>query len=426
MSKGLPALVLLGVSVGLMAPRTADAFCGAYLGSADAPMTNKTSSVVYVREGKRSTITMANDIRGAASSFSILIPSPGVLTADDVKIVEPGVVARIDDYAAPRLVEYTCDDLHGSSGKDVCACATDALLDIAASVAKDQLPGLLDQLDVGFGKYEVGTLAAQTREELDSWAASEGVVVPTGGGDLFEDYIDQGTSFISVKVDLDSVASGGLLLKPIQFSYKSDTMSLPIRLGTINGDGVQDVILHVITDKGGPVGISNYPEFQIEGDCMYEEDSLGSFSNFYDDMYSDAWGADAGGAGWAQEYVWAPAGCDPCTGGGPLSKEALEAVGYTGDPNTATITRLHVRYDASQVDGDLMLYTQGGSPQHQQRYILYSDALEEDFPICNKGYADNPGTCELDTGSAAGTAFLLPAAWLIALGGGLVARRRES
>lgn len=415
----------------LTVPATADAFCGAYLSSAESPPTNATSTVVYVREGNRSTITMSNDILTAASSFTMLIPAPGTLVESDVKVVEPGVVARVETYAAPRLVEYTCDDLHGTGdAKDAaCGCATDALIDLAASAAMDQLPGLLDQLDVGFGTYEISTLAAESREALESWAADEGLFLPPGSTDLFEEYIEGGANFISVKVDLDSVTSGGVLLKPIQFSYESDMMSLPIRLGTLNSSGSQDVVVHVITDTGGAVGISNYPELTVEGDCMYDDAGPGGFSGFYDDLFSDQWNRDAGGAGYLMEYLWAPNDCDPCTGGGPLSEQALRDVGYRGDPNDSTLTRLHMRYDAGAVEGDLMLYDAGehGLAQHQQRYILYKSALEEDFPICGEGWADNPGTCEDDTGgggSGVQWGSMVPLAWFFALGGIAFGRRR--
>jgi len=424
-------LVLAGVGVAaLSTARPAEAFCGAYLGSADAPITNSTSTVVYVREGNRTTITMANDLTSALSSFTMLIPAPGTLVESDVKVVEPGVVARVEKYAAPRLVEYTCDDLHGTGdpSKAACGCVTDTLIDLAASAALDQLPGLLDTLDVGFGSYEVSTLAAESREALEAWAADEGLFLPEGSGELFEDYVAGGANFISVKVDLDSVTSGGVMLKPIQFSYESDMMSLPIRLGTLNAGGAQDVVVHVITDTGGPVGISNYPEFSVEGDCMYEEEGYGSFSGFYDDIYSNAWDQEAGGAGYLTEYVWAPTACDPCTGGGPLSAEALKGVGFQGDPNSAVITRLHMRYDPDAVGGDLMLYDAGrhGFAQHQQRYILYKEALESDFPVCGEGFVDNPGTCEDDTGGdGVGFGMMFPGAWLLALGGVLVGRRRE-
>jgi len=407
----------------------AEAFCGAYLGSADAPITNSTSTVIYVREGNRTTITMANDLRSAVSSFTMLIPAPGTLLDSDVKIVDPGVVARVEKYAAPRLVEYTCDDLHGTGdlSKAACGCVTDALIDLAASAALDQLPGLLDSLDVGFGSYEVSTVAAESREALEDWATAEGLFLPQGSGELFEEYVAGGSNFIAVKVDLDSVTSGGVMLKPIQFSYESDMMSLPIRLGTLNAGGAQDVVVHVITDTGGPVGISNYPEFFVEGDCMYEEEGFGSFSGFYDDAFSDAWDQDAGGAGYLTEYVWAPTACDPCTGGGPLSEDALKGVGFQGDPNSAVITRLHVRYDPDAVEGDLMLYDAGthGFAQHQQRYILYKEALESDFPVCGEGFVDNPGTCEADTGGSVGLGWMFPGAWLLALGGIAVGRRRQ-
>jgi len=422
---GLAALMVGGL------PGAAHAFCGAYLSSAESPPTNATSTVVYVRQGNRSTITMSNDILTAASSFTMLIPAPGTLLESDVKVVEPGVVARVESYAAPRLVEYTCEDLHGhGSAKDaVCGCATDALIDLAASAAMDQLPGLLDQLDVGFGTYEISTLAAESREALESWAAEEGLFLPPGSADLLEEYLEGGANFISVKVDLDSVTSGGILLKPIQFSYESDMMSLPIRLGTLNAGGSQDVVLHVITDTGGAVGISNYPELEVEGDCMFDEDAESGFSNFYDDLYSDQWDQNAGGAGYVTEYLWAPTACDPCTGGGPLSEQALKDVGYRGDPNDAVVTRLHMRYEPGAVEGDLMLYDAGrhGFAQKQQRYILYKEALESDFPVCGEGFVDNPGTCDDDSGGSSSVQFgaLFPVAWFFALGGVAVGRRRE-
>ena len=302
------------------------------------------------------------------------------------------------------------------------------MIDLATSAALDQLPGLLDSLDLGFGSYEVSTLSAESREDLEDWADAQGLFLPAGAGELFDEYLAGGTSFISVKVDLDSVTSGGVMLKPIQFSYQSDMMSLPIRLGTLNAGGAQDVVLHVITDTGGPVGISNYPELFVEGECMYEEESFGAFSGFYDDLYSDQWDQEAGGAGYVTEYVWAPTACDPCTGGGPLSAEALKGVGYQGDPNKAVVTRLHVRYDPSAVEGDLMLYDAGrhGFAQHQQRYILYNESLESDFPVCGEGFVDNPGTCEDDTGSGElGFGMMFPGAWLLAFGGVLVGRRRS-
>lgn len=418
-------------TLSIFAPATAQAFCGTYLSSAESPPQNATSSVVYVREGNRTTITMSNDILTAARSFTMLIPAPGTLVESDVKVVEPGVVARVEGYAAPRLVEYTCQDLHGTSGVGdaACGCATDALLDLALSTAMDQLPGLLDQLDIGFGSYEISTLSADSQASLEEWATSEGLYLPPGSIDLLEEYVAGGTNFISVKVDLDSVRSGGILLKPIQFSYESDMMSLPIRLGTLNAGGSQDVVLHVITDTGGAVGISNYPEFELESDCMYEEEGLGSFNNFYDDMYSDEWDRNAGGAGYVTEYLWAPTACDPCTGGGPLTEEALRDVGYEGDPNNAVLTRIHMRYVPGAVQGDLMLYDTGrrtNNTQHQQRYILYNESLESDFPVCGEGYRDNPGTCEDDTGSAGNVQWgmMFPVAWLFALGGIAFGRRR--
>ena len=64
--------------------------------------------------------------------------------------------------------------------------------------------------------------------------------------------------------------------------------------------------------------------------------------------------------------------------------------------------------------------------RHQQRYILYNESLESDFPVCGEGYRDNPGTCEDDTGGGSNVQWgmMFPVAWLFALGGIAFGRRR--
>ena len=145
-------------------------------------------------------------------------------------------------------------------------------------------------------------------------------------------------------------------------------------------------------------------------------------SRVIDKAYED----NGGGAVWVKEYSWAPTSCDPCTAGGPLDEGTLRDLGFEGDPNTANVTRLHVRFDPGAVSEDLMLYPRNHNPNWQQRYISYDKALESDFPICEKGWLEDPGTCEADTGADAGWSGGLPAGWLLAGAAafGLSRRRR--
>jgi hypothetical protein len=402
------------LSLGLcLAPSAAQAFCGTYVGSAGDTLLNRQSQVVMVHDGGRTTLTLSSDFVGAAT-FGMLIPVPAGFSEQDAKEISAGPVKRIDVYDAPRLVEYTCDDLHGNSLKSGCAsCAGSLARGLLSGLLMDNLPALLDVAGIAPATLGIRTIEPASVAELADDLALDGFVLNEESSRVLDSYIQGGSQFVRVKVDASEDPASAMWLPPVQISYPSEMMTLPIKLGTLNAGGVQDVIVHVIGTQG-EVGISNYPEVTIESECMWEDSLGGNFSQFYSELLDKAYEDNGGGAVWVKEYSWAPTSCDPCTAGGPLDEGTLRDLGFEGDPNTANVTRLHVRFDPGAVSEDLMLYPRNHNPNWQQRYISYDKALESDFPICEKGWSEDPGTCEADTGADAGWSGGLPAGWLLA------------
>jgi hypothetical protein len=410
---------VVGVTLAV-SPSAARAFCGTYVGSAGETLTNRASQVVLVREGRRTTITMANDVLSAGPSFSMLIPVPGDVDPDDVTIEQLGPMERVDKYAAPRLVEYTCEDLHGDSdlASAGCSCAADAAKGLLSAYALEALPGFLESAGLADADLEVEVLSPSSAAELAGADALVGRSLSAEASALIDEALSAGASFISVKIDLRNAGAGALWLPPIQFSYASDSLSLPVRLGALNSAGSQDVILHVITDASqGQVGISNLPEVQVEAECMWRRDGLESFSGFYEDQATAAFDSAGGVGAYITEYVWQPTGCDPCNAVGPLDGEVMANLGFRGDPAQAALTRLHVRYTPDA--GDLALYPSNTFTTQQLRFIQHDESLEQDFPVCGEGWVEGGGSCEdsQDTGSGGPFGMRLPAGWLLALGG---------
>lgn len=421
-------LALTALGGALLGPSSAGAFCGTYAGSAGNTPTNRASQVVLVREGRRTTLTMANDVVTAGTSLSMLIPVPGDVDPDDVKLVDIGLMERVDKYAAPRLVEYTCEDLHGGDKAVGCAgCAGDIAKGLLSRFAYENLPGFLESAGLADAAIEIEVLSPSSVEELSGASTLVGRELSPASTPLIQEQIDAGSSFISVKIDLREAGLGALWLPPIQFSYESDNMVLPIKLGTVNSTGEQDVILHVITGGSkGQVGVSNYAEMSTDAECMWDPEGLQSFSGFWEQKVDEAFAEAGGTAAFMTEYVWGPTACDPCTGAGPLGASDLKDLGYEGDPAQATLTRLHARFLAQAVDSDLMLYATNTVTNQQYRFIQYDESLESDFPVCGEGFVDNPGSCEAEDTALSGSAPL-PLGWIVLAGGGLVglARRRR-
>ena len=56
----------------------ASAFCGFYVGKADASLFNEASQVIVVRDGPRTVISMLNDYQGEPTDFALVVPVPQV------------------------------------------------------------------------------------------------------------------------------------------------------------------------------------------------------------------------------------------------------------------------------------------------------------------------------------------------------------
>ncbi len=416
------------LSLLLSATPTASAFCGTYVGQAGSDLYNHASQVAIVREGNRTTLSLAMDYEGPLDQFAIVIPVPVVLGADDVRRVNPELFATLDAYSGPRLVSYTCEDFAEYERGPGCAfgCA-----DYSLNVSKDGAAPMEDAgvvVESAFteGEYDIVVLSAEESSGLYEWLDVNGYALPAGGEAILDEYIDAGSYFFAAKVTLsDAVGARGL--SPLQFSYDSDVFSLPVRIGTISSDGDQDVIIYGITTTAeGAIGIANYPEVEVENECMWDDGGEG-FGAFYTAQFAEAQAVESR-PGWVTEYSWSSAGCDPCSGN-PPDETQIQALGFTSDPWDMHFTRLHLRYGPNNVDQDLTLYASGIATNEQIKYITYKPELEDRYPICGEGMAADPGTCEdgeaVDSTKTGCGAPIVPLAGLAAAAAALVMRRRR-
>ena len=107
-SRRVPAILAtaLAVLAVFLAPRAAVAFCGFYVAGADAKLFNNATLVVLMRDGTRTVLSMQNNYQGPPSNFAMVVPVPIVLQKENVKTLPRAVFDRVDQMAAPRLVEY--------------------------------------------------------------------------------------------------------------------------------------------------------------------------------------------------------------------------------------------------------------------------------------------------------------------------------
>lgn len=390
----------------------AHGFCGTYVGGPDDELLSGASQVILARSGDITTLTLANDYAGDVDDFGLLVPVPSGMSDADVQVADPDLFPALEAYSSPRLVSYACEDLFQASRSSGAfwGCTE---YEVSAAKSSDQGAAADGSVEVEArfveGEYEMVLLSADDGSALNAWLEAQGFVAAPGGDALLQDYIDGGSWFLAARVLLAEVPDDDVQLSPIQLTYASKAVSIPVRLGTLNSPGEQDLILYTLSTEGN-AGISNYPEVEVETDCMLPE---GQTIDSYLDMLDAALDGQAGG--WVKEYGWVSQKCDPCVTD-PLDTGLVyqTGLGQSDWYETPFFTRIRMRFSPEDVTEDLNVYFSGDTTTHQQRYITHKTELEAYFPVCGEGWLDDPGSCPEDTAEGCTSShsrwgmFLLP------------------
>jgi hypothetical protein len=376
MTRILMALLLLGTMI-LLGHAPAAAFCGFFVAQADTQLNNSASEVVIVRHENKTVLTMANDVSGDVKDFAMVVPVPTVLAKDQLHIGEPALLAHLAAYSAPRLVEYFDDN---PCYVQPHANRADALaLPASPGSGQPRSKGVTVEAQYTVGEYDIVILSAKESAGLESWLTDNGYRLPPGAAPILHSYLKQGFKFFVAKVNLGEHARLGLTrLRPLQMAFETPKFMLPIRLGTVNANGPQELILYMLT-KNGRVETTNYRTVRLPESQelpLYIKDR---FNDFYRAMFLQQTKAEQDGAVFL-EYAWDMNWCDPCAAT-PLAAEELRKLGvFWQEPaqkqrramggTNVFLTRLHVRYDAGHFPEDLVFQETSDRAHYQARFVL--------------------------------------------------------
>ena len=344
------------------------AFCGFYVGKADTKLFNQASQVALVREGDHTVLTMANDFQGDPKEFALVVPVPTFIERRQIAVVDKGLLDHLDAFSAPRLVEYF----------DVDPCAPPPMPAAAAAGGGRDLMlksggamrGVTVEATYTVGEYDILILSARESNGLESWLIENGYKIPSGAAPILGSYIKQGMRFFVAKVNLkEQAALGFTFLRPLQVSYETPKFMLPIRLGTVNAKGPQDLFVFALT-RTGRVETTNYRTVKLPTGMDLPLFVKAEFKDFYKAMFAEQVRREDMHAVFL-EYAWNMSWCDPCAAD-PLSSEQLRKLGVRleNDNRPTFVSRLHARYDAAHFPEDLVFQETSNQDNFQGRYVL--------------------------------------------------------
>jgi hypothetical protein len=367
----------------------AGAFCGFYVGKADATLYNQASQVVLVRNADRTVISMMNDYQGELSEFALVVPVPVVLEKGQVHIGDRELFKHLDAYSAPRLVEYFDADPCQSAVYEMAPMGAARAMSKADALERARALGVTVEAEYTVGEYDIVILSAKQSDGLETWLTENRYRIPPGASQALRPYIQQDMKFFVAKVNLKEQKRTGLnYLRPLQFAFESPRFMLPIRLGMVNAHGPQELILYVLT-QFGRVEATNYKTVKLPSGMDVPQYVKGDFASFYKAMFDTQVKRERLRAVFT-EYFWNMGWCDPCAAE-PLSHEELRKLGVfwldefsgrtpagmmqrpmpvPGGPLPVMVTRLHVRYSPESFPEDLVFQETADRENFQGRYVL--------------------------------------------------------
>ncbi len=388
------------------------AFCGFYVAKADTKLYNQASQVAIARDGDRTILTMANDYQGEAKDFAMVVPVPTVLRKEEVRVANPAIMERLDAFSAPRLVEYfdnnPCDPPMLYESDLARPAPSAAPMPQAMKRSRNEALGVTVEAKFNVGEYDILILSAKESGGLEQWLTESGYKIPKGAKDLLKPYIRQKLKFFVAKVNLEKFETSGFTkLRPIQIAYESPRFMLPIRLGMVNAQQAQDLIVYLLSPKGR-AEVANYRTVRVPSDVNVPEFVKGEFNDFYKSMFTTSYDRENRNVAFL-EYAWNMGNCDPCSAD-PLSPDELKQAGvfWLEQPigqnskrapgiwgggrrpmptsSNVFITRMHVRYTRDKFPEDLMFQETTNQDNFQGRYVMQHPFLGQSTCDAGKKY----------------------------------------
>jgi hypothetical protein len=349
-------------ALSLATPQAAQAFCGFFVAGSNQQLYNNASHVVLLRKGNHTVLTMSNSYKGPPQDFALVVPVPVVLKKQQVRTPSAKVLSRVDELTAPRLVEYweqdPCDTsgggigFGGMGGKMKKGSAARADMDDSAAQYRVKIEA---QFEVG--EYDILILSAEESGGLEAWLRLQKYNIPQGAAAALAPYIQDQMKFFVAKVNIQKVKrdSHGIgLLSPLQFSYDANELRLPVRLGLLNAEAKQDLLVYVLHPTKR-YEAANYPNVFIPTNLEVLDRVRQGFGAFYAELFDETLRRQNNRAV-ITEYSWDTGSCDPCPTP-PLQAGDLVTLGASrndAENESWVVTRLHTRYDKLTLNEDLI------------------------------------------------------------------------
>ena len=268
------------------------------------------------------------------------------------------------------------------------------MIAVAVSQAEAKALGVTVEAEYTVGEYDIVILSAKESMGLQTWLQLNGYKIPLGADRALEPYIRSDMKFFVAKVNLTEHNRTGLTyLRPLQFAFESPKFMLPIRLGMINSQGPQDLVVYMLTENGR-VETTNYRTVKLptgmdiprvrarrvrrllQGDVRRAGQAQRHARRVHRVRVEHGMVRSVRGAAAVARGIEEPRRVLARRPAGRRDPRCIDPAGSCrissrGGPMPVMLTRLHVRYSADTFPEDLIFQETQDQENFQARYVMH-------------------------------------------------------
>jgi hypothetical protein len=266
------------------------------------PSYTPASAVVLVRDGRRTVLTIEAAYRGPATDLSMVVPIPSAINREAVRTVSGTLFRRLDGETAPRVrhVWPPCPRMPMRAGA---SAQSEGGGDGFAGRTRTEAERLQEDFGVEIqdewpvDEYDVTLLGAEQSTGLLAFLRERGLELPNVAETMLRGYIESGHRFALFHVDPQRAQRIGemMMLSPIQIEYESDELRVPVRLGTLNSPGEQELLLYVLSPEGR-YEVANRTNLTAPTDIRMRPNARGAFAELYTSVTDELFRRNPGAA----------------------------------------------------------------------------------------------------------------------------------
>lgn len=247
----------------------------------DAPAYNPATAVFLVRRGTRTIMTIEAQYEGPEAALSLVVPVPSAISRRQVRTISGEHFRRVDRATSPRLVHDfgRCDPNLGRRGRGLLGGAG------RTGVAPMELPSVEIEDEWETDAYDVTVLSASESVGLLDFLRGRGLALPDEARSALRAYIETGHRFLLLQVDPARAerVDGQMVLSPVQIELESEALVVPVRLGTLNSPGEQELLLYVLSDAGR-YEVANRPALIAPTGLALRREYAGGLERLYEGL----------------------------------------------------------------------------------------------------------------------------------------------